>query len=178
MRATGRYLLPMGNVTALLLREPSAPPVADTAPIPVIRHITRARLAEMLLRGDAELAVDSQPDDMFLVAMYRGIRFVATLLAEARGHPGEYIGFRFMAWTSAAGEQGPEIAAALANTLPMAQVGVDSEGDLTITQTVALSGGVTVEHLRVQIEFWQQNLKQWSAAIARHPLTDPELVFH
>lgn len=168
----------MDDVLSNLIGQPVAQPPPGIAPAPVIRHLSRAQLAELLLSCEVELAVDGKPGDMLLVAMYRGMRFVATLLAEARDHPGEYIGFRLMAWAPAAGDQGHEVAAMLGNTLPMAQTGVDLDGDLTITQTIALTGGVTAEHLRAQVVFWQQNLRKWSGAIARHPVTSLEAMLH
>jgi hypothetical protein len=152
----------------------------DTTPArarATLRSVTLGDLESLLATAGHSLQPLKEPAHGFL-ASDGGVAYSAVLISPRADKPGHFGGIQFSAFAPAPESLSLAVVSRLALELPCARLGIDSDGDLALMQTVVVDGGVTREHLALQFGFWQQNLERVKQALMRHFGRAPGVVLH
>lgn len=151
-----------------------AAPARATA---TLRSVTVEDLEALLAAAGHTMQPLKEPARGFL-ASTGGVAYSAVLISPRADKPGHFGGVQFSAFAPAPESLSLAVVSRLALDLPCARLGIDSDGDLALMQTLVVDGGVTREHIALQFGFWQQNLERVKQALLRHFGRAPGVVLH
>lgn len=150
---------------------------ADDDASVVVRSLTLADLESLITAAGHSLQPLKDPARGFL-ASTQGVAYSAVLNSPQQGHAGHFGGLQLSAFAPVPESLSLAVAARLALELPCARLGIDSDGDLALMQTVVVDGGITRQNLAVQFGFWQQNLERVKQVLLQHFGEVPGVVLH
>ena len=157
-------------------REDEARLAADDASV-LVRGVTLADLESMLASAGHTVQPLNEASRGFL-ATTDGVAYSAVLTSSQEDHPGHFGGIQFSAFAPVPEPVARKVLARIALDLPCARLGIDSDGDLALMQTLVVEGGVTRQNIAIQFGFWQQNLERVKQVLFRHLGKGTDVVLH